>query len=474
MRYNRFFIIFFFLFFIEAKAQDNNPNIIIILADDLGWGDVGYHGSTIKTPNIDRLSREGIELDRYYVAPMCSPTRAGLLTGRYPDRFGLRKVVVRPWFDFGLDTTQNILPQMLADAGYTNRAIIGKWHLGHSRPEYHPLKRGFTYFYGHFNGAIDYFTHKRGGEQDWHRGYEVSYDKGYSTDLITKDAVKNIKKYSKEKSPFFLYIAYNAPHTPFQAQEKYLEMYGAKNNDLKDVPNREEKVRQIFSAMVTNMDDGIGEIMCTLEELGISENTLILFHSDNGGLTNINNHGGAASNGILRGEKLEEWEGGVRVPAIIKWPKGFENQRKVDQLTGYVDIVPTLRSIVGLTTLNEDQTDGINLQPMLRGETMESDRTLYLGRGAIINQNWKLITAGEQTPNTLPRMELKQDVLFKISKDPYELNDVKKENPKLYNRLYKTVKDLDAIQPIAVPPKDEKPENFRPTENWTIPGLTKD
>ncbi len=451
----------------EARTQTSNPNIIIILADDLGWGDVGYHGSTIKTPNIDKLSREGIELDRYYVAPICSPSRAGLLTGRYPDRFGLRKVVVRPWFDFGLDTTQKILPQMLAEAGYKNRAIIGKWHLGHSRPEYHPLKRGFTHFYGHFNGAIDYFTHKREGEQDWHLGYEVSNDKGYTTDLITEEAVKNIQRYSQEENPFFLYVAYNAPHTPLQAQKKYLQMYGAKDNDL-NVPNKQEKARQIFSAMVTNMDDGIGTILNTLEKLGISENTLILFHSDNGGLTNINQKGGAASNGKLRGEKLEEWEGGVRVPAIIKWPNVFKNQRKINQLIGYVDIVPTLRSIVGLSPMKENETDGINLHPLFRGEKMESNRNLYLGRGGIINQNWKLIKTGEHTPNTLPRMELKENVLFNISEDPYEQNNVKQKNPQLYNQLYNIVTEFDSIQPSAVPPIDKMPENFQPPKNWSL------
>lgn len=466
------FVVLIAIFGTNVWSQETDkPNIIIILADDLGWGDVGYHGSEIRTPNIDKLAQEGIELDRYYVAPICSPTRAGLLTGQYPDRFGLRKVVVRPWFDFGLDSSQKILPEMLAEAGYEHRAIIGKWHLGHSKPEYHPLRRGFTHFYGHFNGAIDYFSHKREGEPDWHRDYEVSHDKGYTTDLITEEAVKSLKQYAKYDNPFFLYVAYNAPHTPFQAQKKYLKMYGAKDNILKDVKNRKEKARKIFSAMVTNMDDGIGEILKTLDELGISENTLVLFHSDNGGL--IDGEWGAASNGSLRGEKLQEWEGGVRVPAIVKWPIGFKGERKINQLMGYVDIVPTLRSIVGLPPFSKDETDGLNLYPFLSGKDKPiNDRNIYLGRGAIVNQDWKLIRTGEQTPHTLPRMELKEDVLFQISQDPNEKNNILKENQQTYQYLLDIVTEMDQIEPIALPPHDKKPEGFKPPKNWKIQGLS--
>lgn len=210
----------------EAYSQNNNkPNIIIIVADDLGWGDVGYHNSDIKTPNLDDLSRLGIRLSRFYVAPVCSPTRAGLLTGRYPNRFGLRETVIPPWRDFGLNPSEELLPELLAKAGYNNRAILGKWHLGHSKPEYYPLENGFTHFYGHLNGAIDYFTHKRESELDWHNDYQSSYDQGHTTDLLTKDAVKSIKQYAKQ-GPFFIYLAYNAPHGPLQATREDLELYG--------------------------------------------------------------------------------------------------------------------------------------------------------------------------------------------------------------------------------------------------------
>jgi Arylsulfatase A and related enzymes len=181
-----------------AAAQSmEKPNIVIILADDLGWGDVGYNGGDIKTPCIDRLAKDGVVLNYFYTAPICSPTRAGLLTGRYPNRFGLRQTVIPPWSEFGVDTTEVFLSDMLAEAGYVHRAAFGKWHLGHSKRAYLPLQRGFTRFYGHYNGAIDYFTHMREGELDWHRNEETCYDEGYATDLITKEAVESIRQYAK-------------------------------------------------------------------------------------------------------------------------------------------------------------------------------------------------------------------------------------------------------------------------------------
>ncbi|MEP0369027.1 MAG: sulfatase-like hydrolase/transferase [Cyclobacteriaceae bacterium] len=207
----------------KIHRNDTRPNILIIIADDLGWGDVGYHASDIRTPNIDQLAQEGIELNRFYVAPICSPTRAGLLTGRFPDRYGLRNNVVRPWLDFGLDTTEVTLPEMLAEAGYRNRGLVGKWHLGHSRRAYHPLNRGYSYFYGHLNGAIDYFTLKREGEKDWHENFLPSLDTGYATDLIGEKSLELIRSFADEDSPFFLQVAFNAPHSPLQATRQYLD-----------------------------------------------------------------------------------------------------------------------------------------------------------------------------------------------------------------------------------------------------------
>jgi len=197
-------------------GQSDKPNIILILADDLGWNDVGFHGGIAKTPNIDRLADESLELSHFYVAPICTHTRAGMLTGRYPIRFGLMRAVIPPWRTHCLPPQEETLPEMLARGGYANRAVLGKWHLGHSDPKYHPLNQGFTSFYGAYNGSIDYFTHKREGELDWHRDFEPSYDEGYVTELPTDEAVDYIHRHKDDTTPFFLYLPYTAPHSPQQ------------------------------------------------------------------------------------------------------------------------------------------------------------------------------------------------------------------------------------------------------------------
>lgn len=449
------------------QGAKQKPNIIIILADDLGWGDVGYHGSDILTPHIDQLAREGVILNRYYVAPVCSPTRAGLLTGRYPDRFGLRQTVIPPWRDFGVDTAEVFLPEMLAVAGYNNRAILGKWHLGHSRKQYHPLQRGFTHFYGHYNGAIDYFTHKREGELDWHNDYEPSYDKGYATDLITEEAIRNIRDYTNSGSPFFLYLAYNAPHSPLQAKEEDLLKYDFDKNKplFSDKKGYGEKgrgntERQTYSAMVTCLDRNIGKIMKAIKENGIEENTLVIFHSDNGPAPR---EGG--SSGVLRGAKFQEWEGGVRVPSVVKWPNGFKGARQIDQVMGYVDVVPTILEIVGVQDKPKRAFDGISMLPVLKGEKASIDRHLYLGCGAVMDNYWKLVKAGGENP----RMKIEEDMLFNMATDPSETVNIRQDKPQVYHELDQLVKQYDAIESaLKVPPYEEGKKGFRAPKEWAI------
>jgi len=450
----------------RTLSQTEKPNIIIILADDLGWGDVGYHGSHIKTPVIDQLSKEGIELNRYYTAAVCSPTRAGLMTGRYPDRFGLRTTVIPPWSSFGVDTKEVFLPQMLAEAGYKNRAILGKWHLGHAALKYHPLNRGFTHFYGHLNGAIDYFTHKREGELDWHNDFNVSHDRGYSTDLITDEAVKNIKQYSKE-SPFFLYIAYNAPHGPLQAKEEDLLKYGYdKNKPSFGKPSKEgnegrgNTKEQTYAAMVSNMDTNIGRILQTLKDLKIDGNTIVLFESDNGVAP-----GSGGSSGILRGTKFTEWEGGVRAPAIIKWPDGFQGGWKSEQVMGFVDVMPTLLDIAGVKAKPKNEFDGLSMLPILTRKVEKIDRTLFLGSGAIVNSEWKLIEASDKNPS----MKLKKDHLIQISKDIAEKTNVVDKNPEAYDKLKSAIVKFNSIQSDkVVAPYGEGRKGFVAPKEWQI------
>ncbi len=241
-----------------ATTEHEQPNIVIILADDMGWADVGYHNQRTETPNIDALAAEGIELDHFYVAPMCSPTRAGLLTGRYPIRFGMARAVIPPFRNFGLPVGERTIAEALAEVGYQHCGAFGKWHLGHLQQKWHPLAQGFTHFEGHYNGSIDYFTHKRDDEHDWHVGYEPVRREGYSTDLIADAAADFIRAMGADDSPYFVYIAFNSPHTPLQAKPEDLARYvkeGAK-------PTAEQTIK----AMIWSLDQGVGRILEAIEK----------------------------------------------------------------------------------------------------------------------------------------------------------------------------------------------------------------
>ncbi|WP_423126814.1 arylsulfatase B [Gaoshiqia sp. Z1-71] len=449
----------------HSSAPDK-PNIIIILADDLGWGDVGFHDSQIKTPNLDGLSETGIQLTRFYVAPVCSPTRAGLLTGMYPNRFGIRETVIPPWRDFGLEPSNTIIPEFLAEQSYRNRAIIGKWHLGHSRPEYYPTNNGFTHFYGHLNGAIDYFTHERDGEPDWHNDEASCDDKGYATDLIAAESVRCIREYSKE-GPFFLYVAFNAPHTPLQAKTEDLKLYGydeskpSFSNKKGEASMGQGNTReQTYAAMVTCMDRGIGDILQTLKALDIDDNTLVLFLSDNG----ADEGSGGGSSGSLHGHKFQEYDGGVRSPAIIRWPARFKGQRTIDQLTGFVDVFPTICGIVAPGAQAPAPFDGISILDVLDGQEQKTDRSFYLGCGAFIENDWKIIRAGLN-----PKMKSDGDILFNLIDDPYEKEDLSGEYPDVKKRLMQQVVKYDSIKPEReVLPYDVGREGFVPPKEWNI------
>ena len=323
-------------------AAREKPNVLLIVADDLGWGDLSYHGGYVPTPHIDGLVARGIELDRFYAAPVSSPTRCGLMTGRYPSRFGIRRTVIPPWRDYGLDETEETLADVLGRHGYDNRAAIGKWHLGHSRWAYYPLHRGFTHFYGCLNGALDYYTHEREGELDWHRDWESSYDKGYTTDLIADEAVRCIQAYTPD-SPYLLYVAFNAPHSPYQAPQE--EIDALISPEAFAALSEKDRRGWTYRAMVARLDKGVGRILEALEASGEMDNTIVLFMSDNGGTPGMEPY---CNNRPLRGGKFQEFEGGVRVCAAISWPAGFRQGRKLDQLTGFVDILPTLRDIIGV------------------------------------------------------------------------------------------------------------------------------
>lgn len=279
----------------DSAAEKSRPNIVYLLADDLGYRDVSWRGGEIQTPHLDALANSGARLESFYVQPVCSPTRAALLTGRYPFRYGLQVGVVRPWAQYGLPLEERLLPQALKSAGYAT-AICGKWHLGAYQRAYLPTARGFDRQYGHYNGALDYFTHIRDGGFDWHRDDQVCRDEGYTTELVGREAVSMIEEFSG-KQPFFLYVPFNAPHGPYQPPTNPRLAYeNLKGN------------RRNFARMVTAVDDEVGRIVAALDRHGLREKTLILFSSDNGGV----GPGKIADNTPLRAGKGTLYEGGVR------------------------------------------------------------------------------------------------------------------------------------------------------------------
>ena len=207
----------------DAAKPPSQPHIVLLMADDMGWGDPSFNGGTIPTPHLDKLAAGGVRLDSFYVQPVCSPTRGALLTGRYPMRLGLQTGVVRPWATHGLPLDERTLATALREAGYAT-AIFGKWHLGHSAPGYLPTSRGFDQQLGHYNGAIDYFTHRRDGGHDWHKNDAAHYEKGYATDLTAHAAIECVAHHDPSK-PLFLYVPFSAPHTPLQAPQEWIEKF---------------------------------------------------------------------------------------------------------------------------------------------------------------------------------------------------------------------------------------------------------
>lgn len=429
------------------------PNIVIILADDLGRCDIGYYGGEAKTPNLDRIAKQSIVLDRFYTAPISSPTRAGLMTGRYPNRFGFRESVLPPWREDGLDTNEETIADVLADAGYKNRAIIGKWHLGHARKAFHPMSRGFNHFYGHLNGAIEYFTHNREGELDWHNDWESCYDKGYSTDLISDEAVRCVNDYKKD-GPFFLYVAYNAPHSPYEAKDDDIALYTDKFDQL----TPKEKKTATYHAMITCMDRGIGRIYDALEKSGQLDNTIFLFFSDNGCV-------GEFKTDKLRGCKFQEWDGGVRAPAFISWKNGFRKGGcVVEQVTGFVDVLPTVRDVLNVKKAPARELDGISVLSVLKGEKKSIDRDFYLGCGAVVNADWKLVIPGRNE-----QMKINAPFLVDYRKGGNEKENYAKENARVVARLNEIITRYDTITPTYPEvPYGKGKEGFVAPKEWEV------
>ena len=464
-------ILFLSLVSLAANAQQPRPNIVVVVADDLGWNAVGYHGGFVPTPHIDRIAKQGVELDRFYVSPMCSPTRAGLMTGRYAMRLGMARAVVRPWAKFGLPPAERTLPEALADAGYAHRGAFGKWHLGHLDPQWHPLAQGFTAYKGMYNGAGDYFKRLRDGEPDWHRDHEPVDEKGYTTELIAAAACEFITRHAGD-GPFFCYVPFSAPHDPLQAPPEVVRRFAALDENPDD--NRPSD-RQKLAALVACMDDGVGRILAAIEAAGAAKNTVVWFLSDNGGIRSI-----PGNNTPLRGSKLTVYEGGVRVPAAVWWPGVIEGGRKVDSPVMNVDVMPTLLALAGAAAPSPDRPlDGLDVSAVLTGKQPGSPpRDLYFFDGqsgaddeqiAVTSADgWKLVVRGPDVrrPGGFVTPAHKVE-LFHLAEDPLEKTDRAAARSDLVAELGKKVVAFRASEPKdSLPPLNRKPADFRPPPRW--------
>jgi len=409
----------------EPPAAASKPNIVYILADDLGWKDVGFHGSDIATPNLDRLAAQGARLEQFYTQAFCTPTRAALLTGRYPLRYGLQTVVIPSNGTYGLATDEWLLPQALGAAGYET-AIVGKWHLGHAKREYWPKQRGFDHQYGPLLGEIDYFTHAAHGVRDWFRDNEPVKEEGYVTTLLGDEAVRLIEKHDTA-NPLFLYLAFTAPHAPYQAPPEYLDRYAS----IAD-PHR-----RAYAAMITAMDDQIGRVLAALDARGMRQNTIVVFHSDNGGTRSAKFTGEVdmskatipCDNGPWRDGKGTLYEGGTRVVSLIDWPGHIRPGTVVNEAIHVVDMYPTLVKLAGGKP-GDKPLDGIDAWPAI-GEGKPSARTEVVYNveplvAGIREGNWKLVWK-----TSLPA----KTELFDLATDPGEKQDVAAQHPEIVARL---------------------------------------
>lgn len=439
----------------EPAEFSAKPNILVILADDLGFGDVGFNGGTrINTPNLDRLAATGINLTDFRAAPMCSPTRAGFLTGRWPLRFGMMRAVVPPWSSYGFPLEEDTLPELLAPAGYEERAIVGKWHLGQTRRAHLPLAHGFTRFYGHYNGAIDYFTHEREGEVDWHHDERTVREEGYSTDLMGEEASRLIREAPDEK-PWFLYVAFNAPHSPFQAKPEDMEKYS-------DLP----QPRRVYAAMVDSMDQAIGGILAEIEARPDADNTLVLFFSDNGGILRV------GSNGRYRGSKLTVYEGGTRVAAAMRWPEGgLSGGGSFDGRIGYIDVLPTLLAAAGVET--PASVDGLDFMPALRGEAELPERPWFTymhqnqhAHASVHLGSWKLVARGDFFAGGADEAPVFE--LYDLAADFAETTDLASEEPQRVAELSGLLREFGSWQKPGVGRFDEGRKGFKAPKDWVI------
>ena len=369
---------------LPAIATADGPNIIVIMADDLGYGDTSVYDGWVKTPRLEQMAAEGVTFKDFHTnSSVCSPTRAAFLTGRYQQRVGIVDVNARHLDTPGLDPSQRTLPRLMKQAGYRT-ALQGKWHLG-MEAKFNPIHHGFDEFQGYLDGYIDYHSH----EKSWHDGLKVKDQKGYSTHLITKNSVRFIE--ANRDKPFFLLVAHEAVHLPFQTPDDTVQ-------NRQPIPKSErwkrERIRPKYKIMLEEMDKGVGEILDTVKRCKISERTLVFFLSDNGAI-------GAGSNLPLRGGKFSHYEGGHRVPAIAWWPGKIKPSSTTDATVMAMDFLPTALDLAGLPVPTERMLDGTSMKDLLLEQAEFPNRKLFFGYEpklgtAMRDGDWKMIVKGDK------------------------------------------------------------------------------
>ena len=440
-----------------APAAQDRPNVVLIIMDDVGYGDYGSYGAPdVKTPNIDSLARQGTRFTDFYAAPSCSPTRAALISGRYQQRYRIEVPLgtppraggasaaaapgaggpapagrgaapaAAPPQSQGLVPTGRSLPQLLKNNGYRT-ALIGKWHLGYSK-ETSPGAHGFEYFFGLKSGLIDYYQHTdQSGNHDLYENDEHAHVQGYSTDLFTDRTIAFIEK--SAGSPFFVELAYNAAHWPFQVPDMPSVAPG---NGRFVQPQEQASTRADYVKILERADQGVGKILAALEKRGLARNTLVIFTNDNGGEW-------LSRNAPLFHRKQSIWEGGVRVPLIVRWPGRIPANRTSNQVGIIMDLTATIAAATGSPVPPEAKLEGINLLPLLQAGAKPVERTLFFRytlparrQRAVRQGDWKLMVDG---PNPM---------LFNLADDPGERNDLASQRQDIVKRLFPLIADWEA------------------------------
>ena len=467
-----------------SSVAETRPNVVIFLADDLGWADVGFHGEeVIETPSLDRLAAEGVQLDRFYTTPICSPTRAALMTGRDPMRLGVTYGVIMPWHTVGIHPDEVMLPEAFRRAGYQT-AMVGKWHLGHAQETYHPNQRGFEHFYGHLHTEVGYFPpFANQGGRDFQRNGETIDDEGYETFLLGKEGARWIRERDEQK-PFLLYMPFIAPHTPLEAPDDLLEKYADMDDDRKPARSAQtddsrrinrmmlrDSARPVYAAVVDAMDQAVGMVLEALDDEGVAENTIVLFFSDNGGAAYAT---GGADNVPLRGGKGDTFEGGIRVVSVLRYPAKLAAGTVNESIMSAMDVFPTFAEAAGVPVETKFEQNGRSVWKELQAGTRKP-RSEYLFfasetpiRGhfniTAFNDEWKLVQVIDQGL-------LGADVqvhLFRISEDPNEHNNLASAHPDIVAEMSEAIHEWRNLYPVSgtrhslVPPP-----GWRAPKDWS-------